>query len=456
MSFFEKVKAKLNIKSKKQLVLYIVALASVIVAMTLGGITLAKYIANKNSDGLLTPEKFYFESNLLLKDGAEYDVGTNSIRFDLKSYDDNLRQSEVDISYSVSITCSDGGVEIPAGINTSGTLPAGKSRIGVEYNGLPLGKTYTVTARATSPYTKSISATFTLPDENNAVLINTYDDPNGYISYLELKTGNVAKSGIILWQDGYVPYPNALMSGAYGTSHNVILEPNSSYKLAFLKSKLDETYDSSEYNFCLETEFSDLQLVSNLNSPANTSITDTGKTYTLKNGGTLTDEYCASGYITIYNYVPGGNSHIQFKFRWTDQRYVLWDNNGNGKFGYGYIIRNKANGEGPGFHNSESGITQYDENGVGTKIADAPYPDMVDVTEGPVTLRWHVVLHNGLAYWYLNGNLIYAESVIPNSGNSVFNIGALKTDISVYGVEIVAKSEDEAAFNAVLRSLGIE
>lgn len=456
MSFFGKIKAKLNIKSKKQLVLYIAVAVSVIASLTIGGITLARYVASKNSDGLVDPRGFYFESNLLTKGGSSYETGTNSITFDLKSYDDSLRHSEVDITYAVSITCSDGGVQIPAGINTSGTLAAGKSKVSVQYNGLTLGKTYTVTARATAPYTKSLSATFTLPDANNAVQMRRYEE-SSLVSCMELKTGNVAKTGIVLWQDGYVPYVSSPMENASGTSHNVTLEPNSTYVLKFFKSQLDVAYDSGLYNFCVPTEFADFDGVSNLNSLPGTSITDTGITYKLKNGNTPTNDYSASGYITIHNYVPGGNSHIQFKFRNTDQRYVLWDTNGNGKYGYGYIIRNNSvnGGNGPGTNMSENGITKYNENGVGTRVGDAPHPDMVDVTQGPVTLEWQVVLSGTTAYWFINGDLIFSEEIIPNSGSSTFNVGALKADISVFGVELISKSEDEAGFNAILESLGI-
>ena len=99
MSFLTKIKAKLNIKSRRQLILLIILTVTLVSSLTLGAITLARYISEKNSDGLLTPEKFYFESNLLSEAGAEYNIGTDSITFDLKSYVDSLRTSEVDITY---------------------------------------------------------------------------------------------------------------------------------------------------------------------------------------------------------------------------------------------------------------------------------------------------------------------------------------------------------------------
>ena len=461
MRFFEKIKAKLNIKSKKQLVLYIVALVSIVALLTLGGITLAKYISTKNSDALIDPKGFYFDSNLLTKEGSSYEVGTNSITFDLKSYDDALRSSEVDITYAVSITCSDGGVEIPAGINTAGTLAAGKSKITVEYNGLTLGKTYTVTARATAPYTKSLSATFTLPDENNAVLRSTAEDASGMISYLTLKTGNVAKSGVVLWQDGYVPYSVGKLEAAASNSHNVTLEPNSTYVFTFFKSKLDTVYDSGEFVFRLPGEFADTVVKNNFDT--NDDITNNGVRYYLKNGANPTNDYSASGYITINSSnwdtsKGGGNPHVQFKFNWSDYRFLFWDNNSNGKFGYGYFNLDKRSGVGNGVGTSisETAFNTYDETGkLVSSVKDVPYADVLDVTAGPVTLKWQVILTGNHAYFFINNELIF--DIIPTnlSQGDIFNVGALRVDYIVFGVELVAKSENEAAFNEVLDSLGI-
>lgn len=459
MSFFEKIKAKLNIKSKKQLVLYIVVAVSVIASLTLGGITFARYISEKNSDGLLSPNTFYFESNLLTKEGSAYDIGTDSITFDLKSYDDSLRQSEVDITYAVSITCSDGGVQIPAGINTSGTLTAGESKVSVEYNGLTLGKTYTVTARATAPYTKSLSATFTLPGADDAVLLSRSQSANGEVSYLTLKTGNVAKSGVVLWQEGYVPYAVNTLEGAGGHSHNVTLEPNSTYVLTFFKSQKSAVYNSGSFNFCLPTEFPDQVTKNNFN--VSTDIMGNGQEYYLKNGANPSNDYSASGYITVTssNYDTangGGNPHIQFQFNSTDYRFLFWDSNSDGVFGYGYINQDKRNGN-SGEGSSMSDVSTQTFDASGNKLTDTPplYPAMFSVKDGPVTLKWQVVLTGGRAYFYVDNELIF--DIVPTNlaQGDIFNVGGLRVDFDVYGVEIVAKSEDEAAFNAVLDSLGI-
>ena len=436
MSFLTKIKAKLNIKSRRQLILLIILTVTLVSSLTLGAITLARYISEKNSDGLLTPEKFYFESNLLSEAGAEYNIGTDSITFDLKSYVDSLRTSEVDITYSVAITCTDGSVSIPDGVNTAGTLSSGASKVTVQYNGLPLGKTYTVTASATAPYTKSISATFTLPNENDAVIMTRTQDETGFISYLTLKTGNIAKSGVILWQNGYVPY-NAYepMKNAGGSSHNVTLEPNSTYVFSFFKSQLSTEYDSGAFNFCLPEELPDFVLKENY--ALATGISDNGQWFYLQNGANPTNDYSISGYMDITRSDLAYTPHIQFKIRWSDFRFLLWDSNKNGKFGYGYIWD----------YDSEN-KNSVNEN------SNLSYPDALDLTNGPITIKWQVVVTGGRAYWYIDNRLIF-DLDLGGYQCEIFNIGALRADFSLYGVELIAKSENEASFNSVLESLGI-
>lgn len=448
MSFLEKIKAKLNIKSKARLILFVASLIAIVASLTLGAITFARYISEKKSDGVFVPSKFYFESNLLTLDGAEYDIATDSITFDLKSYDDNLRHSEVDIDYEVSITCADGGVTVPSGINTEGTLAKGASRVSVQYNGLVLGKAYTVTASATAPYTKTISATFNLPDEDSEVTVLRDVSPDGFVATLTLKTGNVAKTGIVRWQDGYVPInAYAPMKNASGTSNNVTLEPNRTYVLNFLKSDLNADYIFSEFDFWVSNQFNDRKSVENLNM--NEGITDSGIRIKHSNGAEPSNNYSVSGYIDITDYNLAGNPHIQFKFFWSDMRFILWDSNKNGKFAYGYINqRGKAKTT-----IDDSYIKVYDSNGNLVSTEAAPYPDAVDVTQGPVTLRWQVVINNDKAYWYINNELIYT---LDNVSSELFCIGALNTNIYVYDIAFVAKSENEAKYNSILASLGIQ
>lgn len=471
MNFLSKLKAKLNIKSNKHLLAFALIAVALLTALIAGTVTLARYLSEKHADGLITPEKFYFESNLLTKEGKEYALGTDSIVFDLEAYDDELRSSEVDITYTVSITCdTDNSVTIPEGVNTSGTLMA-KAYKTVEYNGLPLGNTYTVTATSQKPYTKTIRATFVLPNVNDAITIEKRADASGLISYLTLKTGNVAKDGIVVWQNGYVPdNSEPIMANAMGTSHYVTLEPNSTYELRFFKSNLSASYNSGDYNFASEgsfdTLFTDYASGTRNNYNINDDITGKGLRYKLKNNVEPSNDYSASGYITVKNYNPGGNSHIQFKFRWTDMRFLFWDNyntdnntfGSDGYYGFGYILRDNTDGDGAGKTASDRRIVHYDDNNKEiTNLEEAPpHPKAIDVRNGPVTLKWQVVITGGRAYFYVNNSLIFNEKMLQTCGGDLFCVGGLQCDFTAFGVELVAKTEDAAAFNSILENLGIQ
>ena len=71
--------------------------------------------------------------------------------------------------------------------------------------------------------------------------------------------------------------------------------------------------------------------------------------------------------------------YIQFRLGAKD-RFLLWDSDNDGKLGAGYTEN--------GTHVSDkiTGINLY------------------DAREG-LTLDWAIVVKNGVAYWYLNGNL---------------------------------------------------
>ena len=449
MSFVQSLKAKFNIKTKKHMALFIISFVIMIASLTLGTVTLARYIRRISSDGVIDPNKFYFESNLLTLDGASYELATDSITFDLKSYDDNLRHSEVDIDYEVSITCSDGGVQIPEATK-SDTLPAGKSRVSIEYNGLVLGKTYTVTASATAPYTKTISASFTLPSENEAVMLERSDSADGYIAYLTLKTGNVAKSGIVTWQEGYVPMnAYAPMEHASGTSNNVTLEPNRVYVLSFLKSDLSAEYNPGDFRFCTANEFSDLKVISNFDLTGH--ITDTGYRVYNSNNGEMRNNYSVTGYIDITASNSAKNPHIQFKFLWSDKRFLICDSNKNNILGAGYRFRDGNAGQ----DMNETTIHYYDANGktTGSTPGAGLYADLWDINERPVTLKWQVVINEGTAYWYIDNKLMFT---FENITSDLFCVGAENMDIRVYGVETVIKAENEAKYLELLKDMGIQ
>ncbi len=124
---------------------------------------IAKYAEGENGDQIVTAHTFYFNSNALSAEGEEYsyNAATESISFALRNYEDALRFSTLDISYTVSVTCAGATV-----YTESGTLPGGAaSDKTITVSGLESGKTYDISVTGTNGYVKTLRATYTIKSE---------------------------------------------------------------------------------------------------------------------------------------------------------------------------------------------------------------------------------------------------------------------------------------------------
>lgn len=184
----------------------------VLVLLTSGGIgtAVAKYIQSTDGKLLVKAPEFYFTSDLLTEDGkTSYMLNSNTtqVQFKLSNAADELRFSETDVVYEVSTT---GGTLscVPHGTATAEIekkFP--KDRVSEAtwiLSGLQPGVTYTVTAKATAGYTKTLSATFRVADKDQNVYKNLTKSPDGYL-LLTVWTHNVAGTLNITFNDGLVP-----------------------------------------------------------------------------------------------------------------------------------------------------------------------------------------------------------------------------------------------------------
>ncbi len=147
-------------KSKTKLIFFMLAMIISLCAIT-GGLVLAKYFTQKDSNGYVTAKNFYFTSNFL--DGKVHTIapGINSITFNLSNHDDDLRYSEVDIAYTVEVT---NGATIT---NNTGILKKGNIEdTEVTISNLNVG-TYNITATGTGGYVKKLTATIVISEEAN-------------------------------------------------------------------------------------------------------------------------------------------------------------------------------------------------------------------------------------------------------------------------------------------------
>jgi hypothetical protein len=262
---------------KKEVILTIsvVALALLFAVGTFFYQTSAKYVFGKSATGTLVTNEFYFESDLLAEDAPAYTVNyqteavdadnqtgasnpksISSFTFVLKNYADNLRITEDDISYTVSVDSelsvtyeseSTSGTAQNSNNTSAHTLNGKKkSEEKITVVGFEKGKTYTIAVTGKTLYTKTLKATITVYDDGAEVYQYVNTAQSAYV-LLTVWTENVASGTTVT-----ITYPTGLIpDNTYETMRDWTLEKKtydvevvaySSYQFRFFK---DSTYDAS-------------------------------------------------------------------------------------------------------------------------------------------------------------------------------------------------------------------
>lgn len=152
--------------------------------------------------------------------------------------------------------------------------------------------------------------------------------------------------------------------------------------------------------------------------------------FTDDKGDTLTTCYSVKGYMEVSNLQDNG-AHVQFRFSsTTNDRFLLYDSNSNKKLGLCAPFAGKSN-----------------ESSAGS-IAD-----VLDASGGAVVLSWQVIVTSNTAYFFVNDVLVLYGT--PGA-LTYFNVSVEKANISFWGIELVAKSDDSEAYNAILSDKKIE
>ena len=154
-----------------------IILGSLLLILFIIGASLGRYVYKGIRDFYLQTKKFYFNSDKMTEQGTIYrienwsGVGSYSVTFNMNSSANNNLSSDDDISYDIEYECSS---EVTCSIEnnkTSGTISASTNTdtftivLTVPTNTvLETGDRVTIEieATSTSPYRKSLSATFTL------------------------------------------------------------------------------------------------------------------------------------------------------------------------------------------------------------------------------------------------------------------------------------------------------
>lgn len=204
--------------------LSVLVLAAVAVVLALAGIAVARYVMQQQQEGLATASNFSFTSDYLKEESesASYyiDPTTTDLNITLSNAADAKRFTAESIDYTASAT---NATIIGGG---SGTLAGGlesttKLTVSPNADSSP-GNTFTVTASSTSPYAKTLTATFILAKGNSyqvedaggntaAVLTITCTDSGGPVT-VELSAGVVpdtTDSRVTLTSGGFTFQPSS-------------------------------------------------------------------------------------------------------------------------------------------------------------------------------------------------------------------------------------------------------
>ena len=134
------------------------------------GNALAKYFQSYSKIDIVQAQEFYFTSPIL--DGQEHYLspGADSMSFSVGNHEDDLRYSDMDITYTVSVQPLTGTDIMPEIV----TDPAGTTLIGgdirdhtVTVRNLQPGAEYEVIVTGDGGYKKTLSGRFTVPPREN-------------------------------------------------------------------------------------------------------------------------------------------------------------------------------------------------------------------------------------------------------------------------------------------------
>ena len=227
-------------KKKALSVFSVCMLVFLVCAIGLSAFVWAKYISEEAKDTVVAAKSFYFESDLLSTDRPTYTLapGTQSITIRLKNHADALRFSDVNISYKVTATGQTA---------KTGTLTGGKnSDVDITFDKLSAGS-YIVTAEATSPYSKILSATFVIPAEAGNIQYSVSDAKNSPVLQVKVWSNDYSGNVKLSWPSAIYPdNTDPLLKNVTGTSVTLNFDSDSEYTFRFFKSSPATVYTKEQ------------------------------------------------------------------------------------------------------------------------------------------------------------------------------------------------------------------
>lgn len=227
--------------------LLILALAGTVLAAT--GITAARYLMEKNREGIVEAEDFYFTSDLL-KENQEHamyfiDPESKSFRIKLHNFADSLRITPGSVDYKVTVLTAGSSSEPSYGTlsSTDGSQVTETLIITPDSNA-PAASDITVTAESTSPYAKVLNATFKRECGNQYIVS---DEAGNRAATLTMVCADSAKEITLNLPDGVIPDATDGRVSSFTDKTAVFQSPGEGvYSLILLKSSASKVLKTSE------------------------------------------------------------------------------------------------------------------------------------------------------------------------------------------------------------------
>lgn len=247
-------------KQKKKNPLFILSL---VIICSIAIYSFAKYVIEIPDIHIQKAKQFYFESDILKLENPTYLLydwngeDTYTLEIDLKNYQDELRYTNDSIEYQINVTSENENINLSTSLQSNaGTLQGGsqtEEKINIYVDSttqISEGEfvDVLVTANSTSPYEKTLTATFRiyvqkaekyevicLEDENlqyvNLYIANKDEDTQITIKYDNTK--------LILDTNNELLNDIKVTTGDTENEFNFTLERNCNYIIGFIKSNSD-------------------------------------------------------------------------------------------------------------------------------------------------------------------------------------------------------------------------
>ncbi len=164
-----------------------IIIGAILLILLIAGVS-ARYVKTDEQNDSAVAKDFYFTSDIL--DGGTHTItatqanGTAKLELTLMNHADDLRFSQTDIEYSVSVKENGSDTELAtaaAGTNITGTIASGAGNDQkVTVTGLEPGKTYKVTATTDNIYSKTLTGTVKV-NSSDSSLYGSINDKGEYI-----------------------------------------------------------------------------------------------------------------------------------------------------------------------------------------------------------------------------------------------------------------------------------